>query len=96
MLISATGILSVTAIIVGFSTFGRAGYAFNKTSEISNYTYKVDLYSPTIEGGTYNNVNYTTLHNDLYDKSGKPVTATYDGTKKIPTPADDARLNKPH
>ena len=68
LLVSVTGIISVSAMVVGFSTIGKANYAYNKTSALSNYTYKVDLYSPTISGGTYNDVNFTQLENLLYKK----------------------------
>lgn len=93
MLISVTGIISVAAIIIGLSTIGRATYAYNATSALSNYTYKVDLYSPTVEGGTYNDVDYSQLYKDLNGPNGKPIGITYKG---IPTAADDAKLNKPH
>ena len=97
ILVSITGVISISAIIIGLSTLGRAEYAYNATSQLSNYTYKIDLYTPTIEGGTYNRIRYTQLHNDLYengDPNGTPIKATYSGN--VPSKAEAKKLNKPH
>ena len=96
ILVSITGIISVSAMIVGFSTIGKADYAYNSTSALSNYTYKVDLYSPTISGGTYNDVNLSELENLLYTKPDQtsPIGPTYPANWSTQT--DLSRLDKPH
>ena len=52
---------SMISMIVAFSNIGKASDALQKTSNIGNYVYKVDLFSPTKEGGFYQRVNKESL-----------------------------------
>ena len=83
LLVSITGIISVSALIIGMSTIGKAQYAFNATQAIYDYSYKVDLFTPTDEGGLYNLLNYKDLSSlptmDTYDKS-------FPSSKKLAVP----------
>ena len=53
LLVSIATIITISTVTVGFSSIGVATNAYNSTVAISNYTYQVDLYSPTSEGGQY-------------------------------------------
>ncbi|BBA22247.1 ABC transporter permease [Mycoplasmopsis bovirhinis] len=56
---------SITAII-GFSTFGTFEKAINQTYENRKFNYKLDLATPTKEGGLYNPFTSEDLDKTLY------------------------------
>ncbi len=58
LLVSLTTIIAGIALMVGISTVGRASSAYASTVATTNYEYKVDLYSPTTEGGQYGMIHY--------------------------------------
>lgn len=58
ILSALAGVLSVSALVVGLSSIGRAEYAFNQTIGITDYTYQTNLWSPTVEGGQYHQLDY--------------------------------------
>lgn len=58
ILSTLAGIISVSTIIVGISSIGRADYAYNQTINVSKYTFQANLASPTIEGGQYQTITY--------------------------------------
>lgn len=58
LLVSITTIIASVALMVGISTIGQASLAYNNTVASTNYEYKVDLLTPTTEGGQYSRVYY--------------------------------------
>lgn len=58
LLVSITTIIAAIALMVGISTIGQASQAYNNTVASTNYEYKVDLLTPTTEGGQYSQVYY--------------------------------------
>lgn len=58
MLVSMTTIIASIALMVGMSTIGQASNAYQSTIATTNYEYKVDLLTPTTEGGQYSRVYY--------------------------------------
>lgn len=65
LLVSMTTIIASVALMVGISTIGQAANAYKSTVSTTNYEYKVDLLTPTTEGGQYSRVYYG------QDKEGK-------------------------
>lgn len=53
LIISAACAASTSASIVAFSIFGKFDEAKDRTDSINKYKYRVDLLTPTIEGGQY-------------------------------------------
>lgn len=58
LLVSMTSVIASIALIVGLSTIGTSKIAYDKTVATTNYQYKVDLVTPTVEGGQYSKVYY--------------------------------------
>lgn len=58
ILSTLAGIISVTAIIVGVSSLGKAEYAYNQTVNATNYKFQSNFSSPTREGGQYKTIKY--------------------------------------
>lgn len=58
VLLTSTMTISSIALMVGLSTITKASSAYQETVNVTNYNYKVDLVSPTVEGGQYQNVSY--------------------------------------
>ncbi len=59
MLSTLAGIISVATIIIGLSSLGKAQYAYDQTVSTNNYSFQVNFYSPTIEGGNYRAIPYS-------------------------------------
>ncbi len=59
ILATLAGVISVSAIMVGISSIGRAEYAYNQTTYGSSYTYQANFSSPTFEGGQYKSITYS-------------------------------------
>lgn len=59
ILLTSTMTISSIALMVGMSTITKASSAYQETINTTNYNYKVDLVSPTIEGGQYQSVAFT-------------------------------------
>jgi hypothetical protein len=49
--------LSISTLVFGINMLGKFNYAEEKTFASRNYSYAVDLYSPTDQGGQYIPVN---------------------------------------
>jgi putative ABC transport system permease protein len=49
--------LSISALVFGINTYGKFSDAEQKTFASRNYSYAIDLYSPTDQGGQYIPVN---------------------------------------
>jgi hypothetical protein len=49
--------LSISTLVFGINMIGKFSYAESSTFASRNYSYAVDLYSPTNQGGQYIPVN---------------------------------------
>ncbi|WP_027120527.1 FtsX-like permease family protein [Mycoplasmopsis lipofaciens] len=58
--------LTGVATLFGVASNNIFNHTINKTYENRNYTFKVDLETPTIEGGLYKTFNGSNLYNNLY------------------------------
>ncbi|WKX02389.1 ABC transporter permease [Candidatus Mycoplasma mahonii] len=72
-LIFITSTISITAIIVGMGSFGKGMLAYNETANVQKFTFRVNLNSPTKEGGQYGTINYK----DLVNENIIPMEVTY-------------------
>ena len=81
-IVSLSASLAMTTLVVGIATLGKANSAYASTIGFTNYSFAVDLYTPTVEGGAYKSVKYNQI-NSL------PHTETYSTSSTID-------LDKPH
>ena len=75
ILVGLSAIISISSITIGLSNIGKANTAFNKTNNVLNYAYQVDLFTPTREGGLYKTIKlsdakYKASTDQTYGSSG--------------------------
>ncbi|MGL5617504.1 MAG: FtsX-like permease family protein [Metamycoplasmataceae bacterium] len=69
-------IFTVTIMSFSFASQNAFGNAVTKTYKNRNYNYKIDLITPTLEGGSITTLGKQDIHNLLYVPVGNPNEAT--------------------
>ncbi|WP_029906316.1 ABC transporter permease [Mycoplasmopsis opalescens] len=72
---AASVTLTASATLFGIASSKTFDKTINETYRNRNYTFKVDLESPTIEGGGYKLFNPNDLNNHIYTPNGSIVEA---------------------
>lgn len=78
-LVSIASIVSLTSLVVGISSIGQADRAYVATTNMSNYEFAINLYSPTAQGGEYSTIYDTDLNkipHNMNTRSGNPISNT--------------------
>jgi len=65
IILSVMTALTMSALVFGISVSGQFDASLASTYESRNYSYAIDLYSPTSQGGQYQAVQF-----DEFGKSG--------------------------
>lgn len=80
-------LFTVTIISFSIASNNAFGYAIDKTYHNRNYNFKIDLTTPTLEGGSLSTLDKQSLENLLYVPIGNPNEgATYLGDYFKPGP----------
>lgn len=81
IILSLMSALTMSTLVFGLTLNGKFDQAINKTNSTRNYSYAIDLYTPTIQGG-----QYIPISEEQFGKSGFQESAWNAGKNLFPTP----------
>jgi len=83
LLVSVASIISVVSLTVGISSIGKTEKAYNATVAMNKYEFAVDLYTPTAQGGSYDQIYAEDLYKPSSPTGVPAMVNTYDANGNL-------------